>query len=275
MTRGGRERPRTYAFGDTAVAARRLRRVAEVFEDTSRQFLREAVPFPPRLALDLGCGPGYTTHLLAEVTGAARSVGMDSSRQFVDAARKTASERASFVEHDVTAIPLPVAGADVIFARFLLSHLVDPDGTVTAWASQLTPGGILALEEVESIRTGNDVVSRYLDLVADLLSRRGTDLYVGSYLDALKERPGWRQRSSGLRTLDVPIAVAAELFAMNLSVWRSDQFARAEYLDELAVDLQELSASETGDVVVWWLRQVTVERRETSTSSVGNAESWC
>ncbi len=141
MTRAGRERPRTYAFGDTAVAARRLRRVAEVFEDTLRQFLREAVLFPPRLALDLGCGPGYTTHLLAEVTGAARSVGMDSSRQFVDAARKTASARAFFVEHDVTAMPLPVAGADVIFARFLLSHLVDPDGTVTAWASQLTPAG--------------------------------------------------------------------------------------------------------------------------------------
>ncbi|MDP8930620.1 MAG: methyltransferase domain-containing protein [Actinomycetota bacterium] len=62
-----------------------------VFDTTSREFM-EAVRFRPRLALDLGCGPGHSTHLLAEVTGAARTVGVDCSGVFLVAARETAFE---------------------------------------------------------------------------------------------------------------------------------------------------------------------------------------
>jgi organic hydroperoxide reductase OsmC/OhrA/SAM-dependent methyltransferase len=256
----GEGRPR-YAFGETEAAARRLARLAEVFEATSREFLREAVRFRPQLALDLGCGPGHTTHLLAEVTGTARAIGIDSSRPFVEAAGKTASELVSFLEHDVTAAPLPVAGADLIYARFLVAHLGDAEGAVAAWASQLAPGGVLAVEEVEWIRTANPVFSTYLAEVAELLATRGAELHVGPRLHLLTEGQGWRQRSSRLRVLEVPGRVAAKLFSMNLAVWRSDPATgHVDRLEDLASALQELAAAESIEVVSWALRQATLER---------------
>ncbi len=57
-----------YLFQDTDLAARRLAVLAEVFAPASRAFLLDVVQSRPELALDLGCGPGYTTRLLAEVT---------------------------------------------------------------------------------------------------------------------------------------------------------------------------------------------------------------
>ncbi|MDP8927863.1 MAG: osmotically inducible protein OsmC, partial [Actinomycetota bacterium] len=154
-------------------------------------------------------------------------------------------------------------GADLIYARFVLAHLREPEGAVTAWASQLSPAGMLALDEVEWIRTTNPVLSSYLDLVARLLAGRGSDLYVGPRLHILTQGRGWRQRSSRLRTLEVPARVAAELFAMNLAVWRCDpSLVPADRVDELGVELQELASSDAGEVVAWGLRQVTIERVE-------------
>lgn len=262
IARPGRGEQSPYAFRDTAPARRRLARLAEVFEDASREFLREAVAFRPTLALDLACGPGYSTSLVAEVTGAARTVGIDSSGPFLEAAREAASEQLSFLEHDVTSVPLPV-GADLMYARFVLSHLTDPEGAVAGWASQLAPTGLLALDETEWIRTTNPVLGTYLEIVADLLASRGADLYVGPRLHVLTEGRGWRQRVSRLRVVDLPAPVAAELFAMNLAVWRSDPYAGdANQLNELAAELQELAVSNADEVVAWGLRQVTLEQVE-------------
>ncbi|HXQ57593.1 MAG TPA: osmotically inducible protein OsmC, partial [Actinomycetes bacterium] len=76
-----------YAFGDSALAARRLGLLAQVFEPTSRSFLTDAAAHPvgppPELAVDLGCGPGHTTRLLVSVLGPRRTLGLDQSAFFV------------------------------------------------------------------------------------------------------------------------------------------------------------------------------------------------
>lgn len=77
-----------YAFGDNEIARRRLMLLAEVFNPSSRPLLVEHVPPRAHLVLDLGCGPGATTRLVAEVTGADRTVGLDSSSSFLAAARR-------------------------------------------------------------------------------------------------------------------------------------------------------------------------------------------
>ena len=75
--------PSTYTFGDTDLAARRLALVAETFAGTSAAFMREFVTTRPQLAADLGCGPGYTTHLLADTLKPDRTVGLDNSENFL------------------------------------------------------------------------------------------------------------------------------------------------------------------------------------------------
>ena len=59
-----------YLYGDSDVAAERLGIVAGIFRETTRAFLEETVRERPALAIDLGCGPGHTTRLIQDVTGA-------------------------------------------------------------------------------------------------------------------------------------------------------------------------------------------------------------
>ena len=84
-----------------------------------------------------------------------------------------------FVEHDVTIVPFPVADADVVFARYLLAHLPDPEALVARWVGQIRVGGRLLVEEIVSIDTDHPVLGRYVELVIALSAANGTDLLVG------------------------------------------------------------------------------------------------
>src|SRR5262245_10740178 len=111
----------SYLFKDTDLAAQRLQVLAEVYAPSSRAFLQDAVNTVPQLALDLGCGPGYTTHLLAETTSSLRTIGLDSSEHFLTLARRNANEHIAFLRHDATQVPFPTGPSDLIFCRMLLT----------------------------------------------------------------------------------------------------------------------------------------------------------
>jgi hypothetical protein len=98
-----------YTYGDTALAGERLSLVADLFASSSRALLRAAASSAPDLAVDLGCGPGHTTRLVHAVTGAERTLGLDRSAVFIAKASSMETAGVSFVEHDVTKTPLPVA----------------------------------------------------------------------------------------------------------------------------------------------------------------------
>jgi len=68
-------------FGDTDIAARRLKVLAEVFAESTRAFLLDTVISKPRLALDLGCGPGYSTHFLADGLQCNHTAGLDKNNR--------------------------------------------------------------------------------------------------------------------------------------------------------------------------------------------------
>lgn len=258
------QRGAAYAFGDSKLAARRLELVAKVFAPTSRAFIAESVGFRPRLAIDLGSGPGYTTRLIANTLAPAATVGIEISPAFLSAARAgTPNSNVSFVRHDVTRMPLPPGEPDLMFARFLLSHLPQPEAAVTGWMTQLRPGGLLLLEEVEWIRTENPAFSTYLEIVVAMLADRGQDLYVGPRLDAICERDGWTRRLSRVARLAPTTGQAARMFSMNLPNWREDPFVRANYPKEeiarLQGELSELCGSRNEGEIFWGLRQIAIE----------------
>ena len=252
--------PPQYTFGDSDAAAARLDLVAAVFEAPSRRFLAEQARVIGRrtLAVDLGCGPGHTTRLLADVVAAERTVGLDESPRFVS----TATERfrdahVEFAVHDVKQIPFPTGAADVIYARLVLAHFPEPEQFVTRWASQLAAGGRLLLDEIEWIRTTNDVLARYEEIVVALVASRQALMYAGPRIGALDG-----VASSVVETYPVATADAARMFAMNLDVWRHDEFIRSTYpsstIDHLGGELRELCESDATDEIVWGLRQVAV-----------------
>ena len=63
-----------YLFADTDLAAHRLELLANVFAESSKPFLKEANIASANLAVDLGCGPGFSTHFLKVVTARAAAL---------------------------------------------------------------------------------------------------------------------------------------------------------------------------------------------------------
>lgn len=253
-----------YVFGDTGVAARRLDLLAKTWASPSTAFLRADVPSRPGLALDLGCGLGHTTRLVASTTGARRTVGFDTSESFIARARADAPKDVAFLHHDVMDLPFPTGRANLIYARFVLSHIPRPDRVVPAWMSQLELGGVLALDEVEWIRTDNPDLRRYLTMLAALLEARGSSLAAGPIADKFDGGQGGRKRTSVVRVHAVPLARAAELFALNLGMWRDEPFVRDRhthaYMDDLDAELQGLARGSSRDAVTWGMRHITFER---------------
>lgn len=255
VTRGS-----SYSFGDTATAQERLDLLAAVFDPPSRVFLRTIATSPPALALDLGCGPGNTTRMVRDVTGARRVVGLDHSAAFTRSARDRADGAGlRFLVGDVAG-PLPVPAADLIYARMLLAHLPAPGQLAAAWAAQLAPGGLLLLEEVESISTSSQTCTSYLDVVVARVRAAGAQLYAGPLLGAIPLRDDCRVLSDQVVTHPVPAQDAARLFRLNLAVWGDDPWLAARFGPGTAARLdRELSLIRDGEVT-WRLRQVAISR---------------
>ena len=148
----------SYLFGDSARAQRRLDILARTFDAPTREFLANFEPSSTDLALDLGCGPGHTTRLIADLLPFDKIVGLDKSSQFVSFALRSSPSRVSFINHDVTVVPFPIPSADLIFCRFLLPHLPNPIRALVGWVSQLSTEGALLVEEVDWIHTDNPVL---------------------------------------------------------------------------------------------------------------------
>lgn len=249
-----------YAYGDSAIAAERLDLIARVFEPTTRRFLERWGLSEPALAVDLGCGPGNTTRLLAETLRPARTVGLDRSGAFLERAARDAPGGLEFLRHDVTATPFPVGPADVISCRLLLSHVPERPKVVARWASQLAPGGRLLLEELEVVRSKEPAFARYLEIVQRVVADAGGRLFVGAELDAMPDPAGLSRAASDVVILDVEPADAATIFAMNVAVLtqRGEIAPDPELTGELAAIAERHQAAETS----WSVRQLAFERTE-------------
>jgi trans-aconitate 2-methyltransferase len=260
---------RRYAFGDGDLAARRLALLHDVYAPSSSALLTDAVTRSPALAYDLGCGPGYTTDMVADVTRAARTIGLDSSASFVAAATARHEEppAAGYVEfaaHDVLALPFPAGPADLIFCRLLLAHLADPADVVRRWASQLTDDGVVVVDEIEWIETSHPLLRAHLRLAELMVAASGARMCAGPLLATLSDDRGSRNR--GLRTrltriteIPVPTATAARLFGMNLAATGDRPvtlaLCSAAELATLRSGLADLTASTATGQITWGMRQ--------------------
>jgi SAM-dependent methyltransferase len=256
----------SYTFGDNDVAAERLRLLAEAFAPSSRAFLARLGREPARVAIDLGCGPGHTTALLQAATGAAATIGLDTSARFVARAWRQAPRGVAFAEHDIAQVPFPAPPADLIYGRFIVTHLADAGAAIAAWAAATAPRGRLALEEVDAMTSDDPMLVRYYELVEAMQAARGQRTYVGRDLADLAPAPLWTVERTDIAPLALPAATAARLHALNFRTWRRDPFivanvAEAE-LDRLGESLEALaSGARAAAPVRWKMAQVILRRR--------------
>ena len=237
-----------YTFGDTPTAAHRLALLADVYEPVSRDLLGRRVPSAPAHAVDLGCGPGHTTRLLHAVTGATRTTGIERSAEYLAIASAEPVPGVDYLLHDVTDW-LPVQ-ADLIHARFLLTHLANPQGAIEVWAAALRPGGRLVLQEVSRLVSRDPALGRYYELVAELQQLHGQSLDIGARLAELAGRSGLEVEHHAIRELHPGLRSMAALHVLNLRTWRRDSRAQGAFdddeLDGLDAALVEIAHGRAG-----------------------------
>ena len=249
-----------YTYGTSDAAARRLENIAGFFNPHSRSFVLEHMGAGASSVLDLGCGPGFTTEMLAGVLPDATVVGLDKSADFLQTARERRPDL-RFIEHDVTATPFPIA-ADLAYARFLLSHLTDVVALVDQWADALTPGGVLLVEEFEGVETDVPVFERYLEIGAAMTRAQGADLAVGQTLAG-----GTYDHTvlcNRMDRLPVPNALAAGWFHPNtVTVWQEDAYVLenvdAAERDRISDELARIRGGGAGQgQTTWHMRRLAL-----------------
>lgn len=199
-------------------------------DETTRRLLALAGPLPshPR-ALDLGCGPGRASLVLAADAGA-HVTALDLHRPFLDeldaaAARRGLAAQIRTVLASMAEPPFPDRSFDLVWAEGSVYN-VGFDAALRCWRRLLAPGGVLVVTECEwaTAAPSSEVASFW----ADAYPLRTTEQNVAAAREAgyevaavhpLPERDWWDEYYTPildrLATADptipgMPAAIAAE-----------------------------------------------------------------
>jgi trans-aconitate 2-methyltransferase len=124
-----------------------------IFEDERTRPVRDLVSAIPaieaRSVVDLGCGPGNSTEVLATRFPDAAVQGVDSSADMIDAARRRLPQ-AQFAIADVQEWKDP-GPFEVLLANALLQWVPDHATVLPALVAKLGPGGALAIQMPDNL----------------------------------------------------------------------------------------------------------------------------
>jgi SAM-dependent methyltransferase len=138
---------------------------------------------------DFGCGVGMVTALLAELVGPEGHVfGIDfSSAQLAQARERltTGGPNSHLVEASATDTGLPRGSFDLVYCRFLLIHLSQPEKALREMRALLKPNGILVCEDGDLTTAGSEppsALGAFAGLWGCLGPKRGVDYTLGRRL---------------------------------------------------------------------------------------------
>ena len=115
------------------------------------------------LVVDLGCGRGTTTRMLADQLPAARVVAVDLSAALLAASKRRLADspRAGTVRADFHRLPFPDDSCGLVVAAFCLYHSPSPASAITEITRCLIPGGtaIFTVKSADSYRELDQLVA--------------------------------------------------------------------------------------------------------------------
>jgi len=176
----------------------RLRVLARVAWPTTSALLDRVRVSPTARCLDVGCGGGDVTVALARLAPDGFVVGADMDAPQLDIARNEAADAGlTNVEYRVlNVIEAPTIDEqfDLIYVRFLLTHLPDPALALAHLCARLAPGGALVIEDIDFTGSfcypDNTAFRRYVQLYSDTVLNRGGDPNIGPRLPSLLRATG-------------------------------------------------------------------------------------
>jgi SAM-dependent methyltransferase len=237
-------------------AAYRLHILHDLYErGTLRLLLGAGLRRGMRVA-DVGCGVGMVTALLAQLVGPeGHVVGIDASGAQLAQARERLARldtNASFVKASAIDTGLPPGSFDLVYCRFLLLHLPDPERALGEMRSLLKPNGILVCEDGDLTSAGSEPPSSlaaFADLWGRLGPKRGLDYTLGRRLFQMVLAAGFAApeiafnqpvvaRGENKRFLELSVAEAGPAFV-------NAGLITAEALDRTLAEMRRLTADST------------------------------
>lgn len=194
----------SYSFDDFKQSHQeleRLRQQAMQIEPFETALLRSAGLAPGMKALDIGCGPGVVSCLMARMVGESGEVlGIDASDDLMGVAQAMGVDAGvnnlSFQKADIYQLDLPPNSFDFAYSRLVFQHLTHPQVALEKLFDTIKPGGTVCIADIDdawlSIEPEPEAFRSLVDRSAEVQANQGGDRFVGHKLGALLERSGFR-----------------------------------------------------------------------------------
>jgi len=189
----------SYTIAGGEPGKRRLDLLAEIFRPTTLRLLTDAGLRSGDRCLDVGSGGGHVGLDLARIVGPAGSVtGTDFDPRIVELARQDAQHAGvGNVDYQVADARVFDGGPyDLVYARFLLSHLGEPEKVLAHVRRLARPGGRIVLEDIDMsgsyCHPHDPAHTRYAELYTEAVHRNGGDADLGRRLPSIARAAGLR-----------------------------------------------------------------------------------
>ena len=168
--------------------------------DFTHRLLVDAGVRPGMRVLDVGCGFGDVTVLVASLVGPGGSVtGVDQDADAIARARGRSVPQGSatplFTQASIAALPPALNDLDAIVGRRVLMYQPDTARTVRILAERLRPGGLIVFQEHDATMTPASLApfplhERAQGWLRGMIEREGADLHIGFHLPGILARAG-------------------------------------------------------------------------------------
>jgi SAM-dependent methyltransferase len=192
-----------YVIRGGAAGRERLRILSRVMSPSTGSLFDRVAISEGQLCLDIGCGGGDVTMELARRVGPrGKAVGADIDETQLDIARREVDAKdirnVEFRLLDIRTTNDDIGSIfDIVYARFLLTHLDDPSQAVAAFYRYLRPGGHVILEDIDFnghfTYPESGAFQRYRELYCKVVRRRGGDPNIGPRLPILLTDGGFEK----------------------------------------------------------------------------------
>ncbi|MET0012490.1 MAG: methyltransferase domain-containing protein [Sedimenticola sp.] len=224
----------------------RLKSQGEMFRALEINTLRKCGLKQDHNVLELGCGPGFITKILAEVASKGELISVDNDPELL---KLLENENIQPPEKGFRAInasadnlPIDADWADFSYARFLLQHVPSPKDIVAEAYRCTKPGGLFcAVDSDDGLTTHypeKPEISMLLKAAEEKQKDYGGDRFVGRKMFQLANQAGFVNVKASVLSLTTSEIPPEALFAI-LFGYKSSLLGNKEIVTSL---IQELSA---------------------------------